>query len=432
VSPDRSLLPAAAVPRLRPALSGLVAALLLLSAAPAAAAGAPPSGGSVAARDLRAQVERGDPSGRELARFYAGRGWQPLWLAGDGLAPAGEELLALVRTAEIDGLSRKALKLADLETAVRKAGQEPGSRNLARAEALLSRGFVAYVRAMRSAQGSGMSYQLGELAPTVPSAAAILETAAAAASLRDHVRSLGWMHPLYGALRTALAAADLAPAQQRQVRSNLERLRALPTEPAPRYVLIDAAGARLWMYERGKPVDSMKVVVGKPDQQTPMVAGLITEAVLNPYWNVPVDLARSRIAPNVLGEGLRYLRQGGYQVLSDFTDQARLVDPGEVAWREVADGRREVRVRQLPGKSNFMGIVKFDFRNPDGVFLHDTPEKALLKAEVRTASAGCVRLEDAARLGRWLFGRPLVARSRAAEQAVPLSEPVPKIGRAHV
>ncbi|MEO7277588.1 MAG: hypothetical protein ABIW33_06155, partial [Sphingomicrobium sp.] len=38
---------------------------------------------------------------------------------------------------------------------------------------------------------------------------------------------------------------------------------------------------------------------------------------------------------------------------------------------------------------------------------------------------GCVRLEDAARLGRWLFGRDLDWRSASAEQPVPLAQPVP-------
>ncbi|HET7282454.1 MAG TPA: hypothetical protein VFI67_09040, partial [Sphingomicrobium sp.] len=43
----------------------------------------------------------------------------------------------------------------------------------------------------------------------------------------------------------------------------------------------------------------------------------------------------------------------------------------------------------------------------------------------RYFSGGCVRLEDAARLGRWLFGRDLDWQSAGTEEAVPLAQPVP-------
>src|SRR5215210_7894450 len=40
-------------------------------------------------------------------------------------------------------------------------------------------------------------------------------------------------------------------------------------------------------------------------------------------------------------------------------------------------------------------------------------------------SGGCVRLEDAARLGRWLFGRDLNWEAAGTEERVPLADPVP-------
>jgi len=49
----------------------------------------------------------------------------------------------------------------------------------------------------------------------------------------------------------------------------------------------------------------------------------------------------------------------------------------------------------------------------------------LLKEEVRFASSGCVRLEDATRLGQWLFGKMPAPKKGAVEQVVPLEQPVP-------
>ena len=45
--------------------------------------------------------------------------------------------------------------------------------------------------------------------------------------------------------------------------------------------------------------------------------------------------------------------------------------------------------------------------------------------DARQLSLGCVRLEDAARLGRWLLRRPLPRGTRAPEQRVDLPVPVP-------
>ena len=87
-------------------------------------------------------------------------------------------------------------------------------------------------------------------------------------------------------------------------------------------------------------------------------------------------------------------------------------------------GERAGRARPLPGPANFMGAVKFMFPNEQGIYLHDTPERDLLAKDPRFFSNGCVRLEAAARLGRWLFGKPL-PRSRQPERRVELPVPVP-------
>ena len=112
-------------------------------------------------------------------------------------------------------------------------------------------------------------------------------------------------------------------------------------------------------------------------------------------------------------------------MLSDWSDEARVVDPKSVDWQAIQDGRSEARVRQLPGPNNAMGQIKFMFPNALGVYLHDTPDKALLRETGRTFSAGCVRVEDAPRLARWLFGKPIVAKSKKPEQRIDLPQPVP-------
>ncbi|HZF42848.1 MAG TPA: L,D-transpeptidase family protein [Sphingomonadaceae bacterium] len=225
--------------------------------------------------------------------------------------------------------------------------------------------------------------------------------------------------------RTILALNEASPDRDGLVRLNMERARVLPADPGRRYILVDAAGARLWMYENGRVQDSMKVVVGKPGEATPMLAGLMHYAIVNPYWNVPPDLARTKVAPGVLAKGVGFLKSMRYEVLSDWTEKATVLDPKTVDWRAVAAGRSEVRVRQLPGKGNSMGRMKFMMPNDLGIYLHDTPDRHLFADANRYFSSGCVRLEDAPRLAKWLFGKPLTAASKDPEQRVDLPEPVP-------
>ena len=213
---------------------------------------------------------------------------------------------------------------------------------------------------------------------------------------------------------------------QRLLMVNLDRARTLPAADAKgRYILVDAGAARLTMFEDGKAVDSMKVIVGKAASATPMMAALVRYASVNPYWNVPVDLAQTLVAPKVLSEGLGHIDAERYQILSDWTDQAQEVDPAGVDWGAVANGSLELRVRQRPGHNNSMGAIKFMLPNDYGIYLHDTNNKALFARDDRWISNGCVRLEDAPRLAKWLFGAMPEGKDPNAEENVDLAEAVP-------
>lgn len=398
--------------RLRHAL--LAAGLLLAAPLPAMAA----ESGSLTA--AVAEKASGD-----LRAFYAHRE-TALWVMPDGeLRPAARELLRLIRTAEYDGLDPADLRAGQLEAALRDAQGDRSPAALAAAELAASAALVRYVEAMLAQPaGEGVLYEHDVLRPVAPNGPTVLQAAADARSLEDYVTGMRWMHPLYAQIRRNLTEPVDDPSLAQAARASLHRVRAIPAPPWSRHIVIDAASARLWMYEGDRVVDSMRVVVGKPDLPTPMMAGYIRHAVLNPYWNVPEHLVRQTIAAGVLGQGARYLRVRGYEVLADWSENPAPLDPAQVDWRAVAAGRQELRVRQKPGPMNAMGDVKFEFPNPEGIYLHDTPDKDLLLADARQFSNGCVRLEDAERLGRWLLGGPMPG-STSPEARVDLRQPVP-------
>lgn len=220
-----------------------------------------------------------------------------------------------------------------------------------------------------------------------------------------------------------IVALNRGPAwYDRKLALNLDRARLLPG-PGVRHITVNTAAQQLIYYQDGAEAGRMKVIVGKPDEQTPMLAGMVRYAILNPYWNVPPDLVQRKVKTGVLNGGT--MRKLGFEALTDWSPQAQVLAPSAIDWKAVAEGREELRVRQLPGAANAMGKMKFMFPNDLGIYLHDTPERDLFGKAPRYFSSGCVRLEDAPRLGRWLFGKPLVAESDAPEQDVSLPAPVP-------
>jgi murein L,D-transpeptidase YcbB/YkuD len=361
-----------------------------------------------------------------LGNFYDARGGTPIWLTAGQHEP-GARLLDILEHSDLDGLDPQSFDLDELSRAMHAA--ESGRRtDVARADRMLSEAFLRYVADLRRV-GPSSEWQFvdREAAPAAPSVSALLREAAATGSLDDFLTMMPWMHESYAGLRRAVAEAEAGGdgVAAARLRLNLERVRLLPAG-GDRYVLVNTAAQRLYMYEGGKVVDTMRVVVGKPAQPTPMLAAMIRYTAINPYWNVPEDLVGERVAPSVIKLGLPYLREKGYVVLSTWEDDATPIDPATVDWQAVAAGTTRIRVRQEPGSANAMGQMKFMFPNQQGVYLHDTPQKELLAGDVRMHSAGCVRLEDAPRLARWLYGRALdVPKGGKPEEHVDLDKPVP-------
>jgi murein L,D-transpeptidase YcbB/YkuD len=329
----------------------------------------------------------------------------------------------LLSTARADNLNPNRYNVKGVARAIQAAQRG----DVQRAEQVLSQAFVAFVRDVKRDPG-GVIYVDPELKPTPPSVATLLNEAAGASDLASYVQNEGWMNPIYGKLRLAIASRLYRSERERELLAlNLERARALPAGNG-RYVIVNAPAARLYMYQNGHVVDSMRVVAGRPDPiaQTPMMNAYIRYVALNPYWNSPADITAKRLAPTILKEGRAYFTKRGYELLSDWSDHARVIDPMSINWRAVQAGQIQARLRQKPGPANSMGKMKFMFPNAQGIWLHDTPEQEKIDEAARLQSNGCVRLEAAPRLLNWLFnGRPPKAKGAKPEQKVILPQLVP-------
>jgi L,D-transpeptidase YcbB len=385
----------------------------------AVAAIQPPETQSTVAAEIQAQAR-----GR-LKKFYTARSFAPLWASSGKIGPEADALLGFLATANLDGLKPSSYKIDDLRRVVTEAGAGD-AKLVARAELKLSDAFAHYAGDMRRPSKFMKAYLKGELKPKKPKAEAVLGAAAFSSSFIKYMSSMGWMSPHYLRLRTILSHATERGSSDdvlRRIRLNMERAQALPG-PWTHHVVVDAASGRLWYYQAGKQLGTMRVIVGKPEAPTPMLAGMLQYAILNPYWNVPTDLAQHHIAPKVLAG--RSLKVMGMEALSDWSASPQKLDPATINWSAVASGAQELRLRQLPGASNSMGRVKFMFPNDFGIYLHDTPERELFAKENRHFSNGCIRLEEVETLGKWLLGKSIKASSKVPEQivAMPISVPV--------
>jgi len=103
---------------------------------------------------------------------------------------------------------------------------------------------------------------------------------------------------------------------------------------------------------------------------------------------------------------------------------------GDSICRRLRAGR--LRVRQRPGSTNALGLVKFVFPNDANVYLHGTPAPELFSRARRDFSHGCVRVEDPVALAEWaLQGQPewtreriLLAMNGHTSRRVPLTQPI--------
>ena len=378
----------------------------------------------IAAAQAPAQLGSAVPAAAaSVSTFYDTWRSQPIWFK-NGVNPAVvSQLTGILQRAPFDGFATGPQLAAQVQAAAAQAASGK-PEDVANAERVLSSAWVEYVQAIKKPT-PGMYYAYPVLEPQGTRADQILLTAAAAPSLEAYLAQTATVNPIYAQLRDAAwaqaqASGNMTP--DPRLLANLDRVRSLPA--GDKFILVDSGTQMLTMFENGRPVDSMKIVVGKTDYKTPMIASIMYYIVYNPYWNAPDHLVR-KIAQNYLSMGDKYLKTRGYQVMKDWTAASAVIPSDQIDWKAVASGKEQIRIRQKPQDDNSMGDLKFPFPNSLDIFLHDTPHKEYFAKSTRFLSNGCVRLEDARRFGRWLLGAQPAAPGTDAEIQVQLPRGVP-------
>jgi murein L,D-transpeptidase YcbB/YkuD len=350
--------------------------------------------------------DRGREVWKEEQRFYRQSGYQLAWSDGRRVRADFDALLRALRTADRDGLDPAEYHLADLEAAKKAFTRE-------RAIDFDLRASYAYLQyASDLTHGTVDPEDVDpqwHAAPRDVDLHNLLESAVGSGRVEQSLQELAPSSPQYQGLKHQLAVARSKgdAAATGQIAMNMERWRWLPDDLGSRYLIVNIPAYRLDAIENGASVLGMKVVTGKKDSPTPVLADRMTSVVFSPYWNIPTDIVDKEITPKIEKD-------------PEYLEEQHI---------EVDDNGR---YRQLPGPGNSLGRVKFLFPNHFNVYLHDTPAQALFNRVERDFSHGCVRVDDPDALARyvlrdqpeWTAEKISAAMQSGTEQAVKLKSPL--------
>lgn len=184
-----------------------------------------------------------------------------------------------------------------------------------------------------------------------------------------------------------------------QINISMERWRWEEAKFPEKYAFINIPAFWLVVFEKDTVVMQSAVVCGKPETQTPILKSKIDHLLIYPYWNAPLSIATKEILPAVQRD-ITYLEKKHFEVLGK---NNVVLDPRTIPWKKYNKDYLPVRFRQRIGEENSLGILKFNFNNPFGVYLHDTNSKRYFKTSSRAQSHGCIRLEQYTQLADFLI-----------------------------
>jgi murein L,D-transpeptidase YcbB/YkuD len=174
------------------------------------------------------------------------------------------------------------------------------------------------------------------------------------------------------------------PVKQRiqQLLVNMERARWMPPEKDTNYIMVNIPEYKMHVYDSGKLMFDMNVIVGKSTNSTVIFNGNLKYIVFSPYWNVPVSIVQKEIVPS-MKKDKNYLQKNNMEITG--TSNGLPI------------------VRQKPGDNNSLGLVKFLFPNSYDIYFHDTPNRELFNVSSRSFSHGCIRIGEPKKFAQYLL-----------------------------
>lgn len=164
-------------------------------------------------------------------------------------------------------------------------------------------------------------------------------------------------------------------------------------------ILVNLPSTKLRVWENGKQVLHMNMIVGKQATPSGTLTAVVNQLVINPYWNVPRNIMVREMLPAIQND-IAYLDRNHLEV-RDLN--YKKLNPFKINWYGIDTVHFPFYIRQSTGCDNSLGIIKLDFDNPYGIYLHDTPQKELFALNNRFFSHGCMRMEKPIEMAKYLL-----------------------------
>lgn len=339
---------------------------------------------------------------RSVRTFYAMRELALFWSESGRRSPLADSLLETLGDAQFYGLASEDYHLQELKHLTADTLDGDGLRRL---DAMLTDAYLAFHRHLRVGRLDPATMRRRELANAADTEAISSLRQLTNGHFKRNIELLEPTLPQYRELKSALrnvaSGFDADSVKARKMLSlslNLERWRWEKQWP-DRYVMVNVPSFLMRAVERDSVWLESRVIVGKRKTPTPVMESVIKSFIIYPYWHVPRSISTREILPDLQADAA-YLRRNNFDVLNK---QGKVIPADTIQWDLYDVDHFPFVLRQREGSENSMGIIKFNFANRYGVYLHDTNSKRLYGLASRDLSHGCVRVKDAVAFAHYLI-----------------------------
>jgi len=424
------------------ATSPVLAADAPVAPPPAAPLAAAPTAQTPLAAMLTAAIAalpaaNNDPERKDreaIAAFYQARKYEALWIADGTIAQRAKAIIEVLRGADAYALDPASFKLpADGASLATPEAQ-------AAAELKLTIAALTYAR---FARGGRIAEPIEMLSPNLDhrpqwiDPKTVLDGLAVAPDAGAYLIGLNPKHEQFDRLRK-LYDAELEKSHGKgklsalaaHLRANMEMWRWMPDDMGTQtgdekkgmYVFNNIPEFLQYVYKDGEIVRTEKIVVGQLDKQSAVFSRPLKYVVLRPLWRVPESIEVNEIWPGLI--------KGG-RIMHRYALDVQTKDGKSVDWHKIDWATADIRnydVVQPPGPLSVLGHVKFSFPSQHTIYMHDTPDKYMFNASVRTLSHGCLRVRNPMALAEMILKEDKgwdAGKIAALDKTGPLNNEVP-------
>jgi L,D-transpeptidase YcbB len=333
--------------------------------------------------------------------FYLENEMRMVWMDTFQLQPDGDSLVQFVSESESMGLIPNDYHFDKIKSLL---NDKYDHENAMRLDVCLTDAYLTLWHHLKNGRVNRKSFGRTKIDTLVfGDAIESLNNALAAHSvntvLRDREPKLAGYAVLKRSLERILKQnlSDTTIAMKRdQLVANIERLR-WETKIPDRYIAVNVPSYFLKVVERDSVMLESRVIIGKPETPTPNIRSVVNSFIIYPYWHVPRSILKE-ILPSIQ-QDTNYLKKHNYEVIDS---KGKVVKNSTIDFKKYTPEHFPYVLRQREGSENTMGVIKFVFPNNYGVYLHDTNARRLFSKSDRALSHGCIRVQKAVDLAKYL------------------------------